>query len=108
MGSMKDTLGDTPYPQRPGWKEPTTSRDAALAVASTADHRRALVFDVIQAAGDYGATADEVAKRLALPVTSVRPRVTELNKAGRITEVPGVRRTNDNGMTAKVWRRAKQ
>ena len=103
MGSMKDTLGDTPYPQRPGWKESTTSRDAALAVADTADHRRRRVFDVIQAAGAYGATADEVAKRLSLPVTSVRPRVTELNQTDKI-EPTGGRRRNDNGMTAKVWR----
>jgi predicted ArsR family transcriptional regulator len=54
-----------------------------------------------------GATADEVAKDLNLSVLSVRPRVSELNRTGKIEQTGG-RRKNDSGMTATVWRVKRQ
>ena len=41
-------------------------------------------FDVIANKGNFGATSDEVAELLALSPFTVRPRVTELYKQGKI------------------------
>jgi DNA-binding Lrp family transcriptional regulator len=49
-----------------------------------------------------GATADEIAKDLNLSVLSVRPRVSELKRTGKI-KLTGARRKNESGMTATVW-----
>lgn len=100
MGGMKDLFGDTPYPASPGWKEPTTSRAAATAIASTADTVRASVLAHIKSTAS---TADETATALNLSVLTVRPRLSELRKAGSI-EPTGERRKNASGMSAAVWR----
>ena len=47
-------------------------------------------------------TADECATRLGETVLTIRPRVSELNKAGRIVD-SGKRRTNVSGKRATVW-----
>jgi predicted transcriptional regulator len=59
------------------------------------------VFDVI-AGASVGMTADEVAEKLSITVLTVRPRVSELFKAGRITKT-GVKRPNESGLEAHVW-----
>lgn len=101
---MKDALGDTPwYPNAPGFKEPTTSRDAAMAMTSTAENIRHLVLGTITVAGDVGMTADEVAAKLNLSILTVRPRVSELNRDHRIVKT-GARRKNASGMSAHVWK----
>lgn len=93
------------YPNEPGWKEPTTSRDAARQVAGDAALLRERVFTAIAAAGARGITADQAAAAVERSVLSVRPRVTELAKADppRITPT-GERRANESGMSARVWR----
>lgn len=48
-------------------------------------------------------TADEIAEILEESILSIRPRISELNKAG-IIEDTGIRRINDSGNSAKVWR----
>lgn len=106
MAGIKDTfLGDTParYPERPGFKDRTTSKEAACAVAPTAAQLRARVLDAIERAGSYGLTADEAASRLGVSVLAVRPRVSELYAEDRI-ERTGERRRNDSGMHAWVMR----
>lgn len=50
-----------------------------------------------------GLTADEVAIDLDLSVLTVRPRVSELHRDARIEDT-GLRRRNQSGMTATVWR----
>lgn len=93
------------YPRAPGFKERTTSRDAARAVTSGAATLREEVFAVIRDAGTGGMTADEVAAVVERTVLSVRPRVSELAQDSRI--VPnGARRPNESGLMAKVWRAA--
>ncbi len=104
MSSIKDTLGDDPYPHAPGYTEQTTSRLAAGAMRETASVLRARVLAEIVAAPD-GMTADEVATALQRSVLSIRPRVTELYKQGKIGRT-GDRRTNASGMTAHVYRAA--
>lgn len=93
--------GDTPapYPSSPGFKEPTTSQDAAIKIRGHVETLRARVLAAIIAAPD-GLTADEVAALLGETVLAIRPRVTELK--GRI-ERSGERRKNVSGMGAAVW-----
>lgn len=91
------------YPRRPGYKEPSTSRDAAKAIAGASERLRDRVFAAIAAAGPDGLTADQAASALACTPFAVRPRVTELCRMG-LVEPTGARRANDSGMSAKVWR----
>lgn len=111
MGAMKATLGDDlfsirpRYPQAPGFKEATTSRDAAEKIGATVNERRAAVLREIASAPN-GLTADEVASRLGLSVLAVRPRVSELKADGKIVPT-GERRPNSSGLLAKVMRRTR-
>jgi hypothetical protein len=50
-----------------------------------------------------GATADEIAAALNYSILTIRPRVSELNKQGRIVD-SGLRRPNASGRNAIVWR----
>jgi predicted ArsR family transcriptional regulator len=50
-----------------------------------------------------GLTADEIAERCGVSILAIRPRVAELHKGGHI-EDSGVRRRNDSGAKATVWR----
>lgn len=92
----------TYYPDRPGYKEPTTSREAAESMVKTAPRLRDLCR---QALRQGPATADEIAGRLDMSILAVRPRITELYHAGLIAET-GERRPNGSGRNAKVWRLA--
>ena len=103
-------IGDLPlfsYPRSPGYKERTTSKDAAVAMTSRASILRNRAFAEIVRAGAIGLTADEAAERLGETVLAIRPRVSELAKASPPMIVPtGERRKNLSGMSAKVWRAA--
>lgn len=61
-----------------------TRRESYETTLETADTERAKVFSIIVAAGVDGLTAEEVATKLSKPPYQVRPRITELKKAGRI------------------------
>lgn len=97
--------GDTPlaYPASPGFKEPTTSKDAARAVSASAPLIREKVFAAIREAGLHGLTPDETAAKIGESILAVRPRFSELAKAQRIVET-GERRRNESGLRAKAWR----
>jgi transcription initiation factor IIE alpha subunit len=77
---MEDKL----YPYSPGSQKVDTSIEAAELIKEGAETIRRKVFDVICNKGIFGATADEVADLLALSPFTVRPRVTELYKQGKI------------------------
>jgi hypothetical protein len=98
MGRVKES-----YPFAPGYRELTTSRDAAKFVADRADILRDRVLTAIRNAGPAGLTADQCASRIGETVLAVRPRVTELKWAGKI-ETTGERRANASGAKAAVWR----
>lgn len=90
------------YPDKLGFKEATTSAEAAASMEKSAPLlrdkcRRALLFGP--------ATADEIAERLGVSVLAVRPRFTELLRNGQIDET-GERRKNASGRSAKVWKLA--
>jgi predicted ArsR family transcriptional regulator len=94
------------YPDATGFKVSGPSEQAAEAMGSTANKRRAAVLAQL-AQYPAGATADEIAKDMNLSVLSVRPRVSELKRMGKIKETGG-RRKNESGMSATVWRIAPQ
>ncbi len=91
------------YPHRAGFKDTTTSRDAAIAIEVTgkAARLRGMVLAWYQA-GNTG-TADECAHDLGEDILSIRPRVAELHKQGRVAQT-GDRRRADGGRPAHVWR----
>ena len=93
------------YPESPGYKteHPETSKGAARAVHGAAATLRARV-DALFDTGEL--TADEAAGALGESVLSVRPRVTELCRQGRLEDA-GQRRRNASGHRAAVWRRAR-
>ena len=97
-------MSELVYPDAPGFKVAGPSKLAAEKVASTSAKMRALVLEEF-AQHPAGLTADEIATALNLSVLSVRPRVSELRRLGKI-EQTGSRRTNESGMTATVWRLA--
>src|ERR1700680_1651529 len=90
------------YPDAPGFKVSGPSEQAAEAMGSTANKMRAAVLAQL-AQYPAGATAGEDERDLKLSVLSVRPRVSELKRTGKIKQT-GARRKNESGMTATVWR----
>jgi DNA-directed RNA polymerase specialized sigma24 family protein len=102
MGGFSDiAAGLRPYPNAPGYKEPTTSKAAARAIARKADILREKVFAAIVTAGAQGLTPDEVAAILGEDEKAIRPRCSELRKAERIKR-NGLRRVNESGLLAAV------
>jgi predicted ArsR family transcriptional regulator len=100
-------VGETmTYPDAPGFRVSGPSEQAAEAIAGTASKMREMVLAQF-ALHPSGATADEIAKDLNLSVLSVRPRVSELKRTGKIVQTKS-RRKNESGMTATVWRIASQ
>jgi predicted ArsR family transcriptional regulator len=92
------------YPDAPGFKAAGPSEDAAKVISGKAARLRAMVLKQI-AKCPAGATADEIAHNLGLSILSIRPRVSELNRAGEIRSTD-MRRKNESGMTATVWQLA--
>lgn len=95
---------NTTYPFTPGFKKSQveTGRLAAERFGpAKATVLRERCYDKLNV--HEGLTADEVAELLGQSVLSVRPRVTELLRAGRI-EACAERRKNKSGATAAVWR----
>ena len=101
MSRMSELLPQQ-YPSAPGFKEPTTSRDAAKAIQPRVSElaKRILALLVYQPM-----TPDEAAKALDESLLTIRPRFSELNKLGMI-EKTGARRANSSGLKAYVWRKA--
>lgn len=94
---MTDLFG---YPNQPGARDRDTSRAAGASIASTAQILRDRALAVLEASN--GLTADQVAGRLGLSILSIRPRVTELARLGRVRD-SGERRPNASGRNAIVW-----
>lgn len=88
------------YPHHPGARDRDTSRAAAASIAPAASTLRDRVLALYER--NAGMTADECAGRLGLSILSVRPRVTELARLGRLRD-SGARRANGSGRSAIVW-----
>ena len=88
------------YPQDPGFKEHTTSKDAAESMKPTAPILRQMMREAL-AFRDM--TADECAAHCGVSELAMRPRFSE-GKQSKIIEETGERRKNESGRMAKVWR----
>lgn len=88
------------YPDAPGARDRDTSQAAADAIAPTAATLRAKSLAVLERSN--GLTADQVAGRLGLSILSIRPRLTELSRLGKVRDT-GERRPNASGKNAIVW-----
>ena len=102
MGRYSDTML-SPYGGTPGWKEPTTSREAAEAIAPSAEILRERIYRAIKDAGAIGKTADEAGQEIGVSPFSSRPRVTELRAMGRIKPGLNKRRPSSTGRSSTVW-----
>ena len=91
----------TSYPHAPGWKENTTSREAAKAAAPHASNIRDAILKAI-ASSIGGLTADEASAIVGCKPAYGRPRVSELRAEGKVTPV-GRRRNPDSNLSAIVW-----
>lgn len=93
------------YPRAPGFKERGgTSEAAAHAMRGSCEILRDRVLVAISR---HPMTADEAAGAVGESILSVRPRVTELSRLGKI-ERTGERRRNVSGQSAAVWRARRQ
>lgn len=94
----------TDYPHAAGWKEGSTSKDAAdkIEASGRAGTLRERVLNFFSD-GHIG-TADFVAVWLDEPIYSIRPRVAELYKMG-VIERTGERRPSANRQASHVYRR---
>lgn len=97
--ALDPTAYGATYPNAPGFKEPTTSREAAQRVAPRVRDLHAAILAQLALAD---LTTDECAARMGEDRLAIRPRFTELLKAGKI-RATNERRKNVSGMSAKVW-----
>lgn len=103
MADLFDWADPVPsYPSSPGFKERTTSRDAARKIAARAPTLREQVFATLRNVWPAGLTADEVALRIGRREFSVRPRLSELRALNQIMPTT-LRRPNESGVDAIVW-----
>jgi hypothetical protein len=92
------------YPNAPGYRQTDTSRAAAQSMKPM---RQVLLDKVLTVLTRFDGTADEISAILHEDKLSIRPRCTELQALGEI-EDSGVRRRNESGRSAIVWRRVKR
>jgi hypothetical protein len=71
------------YPETPGGRDPTTSRDAARRVKDRSKVLRARILALLNLE-PFGLSANQIADNLRLSATVVTPRLSELRSAGRI------------------------
>lgn len=113
MGSMKDDAfgGDlfsyrpppvaAQYPHAPGFRDPSTSREAAVKMKSRAETLRDKALELLR---DHpaGLTVHEAAALAEVTVPAIQPRFSELVAMGKIKR-SDERRRNASGMSAAVW-----
>lgn len=91
------------YPQQPGYRRRSkTSKGAAESVKDRAPTLRDRVLWLLKTS-EPGHTADECAMLLGETVLSIRPRLSELKRLGKIYD-SGITRPNISGVQASVWR----
>ena len=88
------------YPYARGARDRDTSQAAGDSAAATAPLLRGKALAILERSN--GLTADEVAGRLGLSILSIRPRITELTRLGKVRD-SGARRPNASGRNAIVW-----
>lgn len=74
----------------------------AEALNSMADRTAVLRDRCLQALSGAALTADEIAACIGEGILSIRPRITELRKRGKVVKTT-LRRANASGRSAIVW-----
>lgn len=98
-----DLFAEAVYPHAPGHRGTDTSIKAAIEIAPLVGNLQSKVLATLSAGARM--TADEIASAMNRSLLSVRPRVTELYRLGRVRDT-GQRRKNDvSGKDAIVWER---
>jgi len=99
--------GATTYPDHPGYRHnaPETSKEAADAIAPMARNHRDQILAVLKAAYPDSRSSDQIGATIGLSPYSVRPRVSELQAAGKVERTDD-RTKNDGGRTVTLWRAA--
>ena len=98
--SQRDLFGETPYPHGgPGYKGPSTSREAAEKVAVDLGDRQVRVLRAIRKLGP--STTDELCIHFGATPNQISGRLTELKKMGFVKDTGEVRKTRA-GFNAKV------
>jgi hypothetical protein len=92
------------YPHKAGFKQNSTSAKAAQKIEKSgrASTLRTLALNAIKSS-IFGFTADETANALNESILAIRPRLSELKQRGLILDT-GIRRKNESGVNAIVWR----
>lgn len=91
---------ESKYPIRPGFKESSTSKDAAREIHLAAHTLRAMAYSALYR---RQMTADEVAGVLKQSRLAIRPRLSEL-RFGAFIQPSGKYRQNRSGRRAIVWK----
>ena len=90
------------YQNNVGYKKRRTSYDAGVSVKPKRLTVRKKCLQILKNKGSYGATPDEVAQLLNIPITTVRPRFSELVDMKCIIDLKKTRK-NESGKQAIVW-----
>jgi hypothetical protein len=99
MSQQLDLVDLLAYPQGPGWKAQDTSRAAAQGMAPKAMGLRERILAELQ---HFDGSPEMLAQRLNEPVMNIRPRLSELLKAGKVRDT-GRRALAQGGRKAIVW-----
>lgn len=102
MADLFDWTPPEKYPHVAGWKDPTTSRDAAEKIKPVVKTLRDQALGALRLAWPTGLTADQIAAKLGRSELSIRPRISELRELRAIEPSTG-RGTNASGMSAIIW-----
>lgn len=89
------------YPRRPGYRDHSTSREAAIKMRSRSETLREVVRELLRR-NPSGLTVHEGAALADAMVPAIQPRFSELHALGEIKR-SDERRRNASGMTAAVW-----
>lgn len=92
-------LDFTTYPNRAGFKAEGTSQDAANAIEGSGRAAN-LRIAVLGFYARQNGTADECAEALGESPFSIRPRVSELTKQGRLVKTGERRKSSEGGASA--------
>ena len=101
MTSLK--YSEKKYPLTPGYKEQSTSKEAAGKINTRAAKLRTKILQILERKETYGGTCEEIAEIISEDITSIRPRFTELKHMNYIID-SGDRRINKFKNNTKVWR----
>lgn len=103
MSRIAESFLPGAYGDLPGFKDSGASRDAAIAVSGGTQDLQDRCLAALKRYGPM--TADEIAAKIERKPGAVRPRLSELKGLNKVIKT-GVRRKNESGLSASVWRAA--